>query len=106
MTVNELENILGVTIVGTPQEQRYQALLDIAIDYAKKYCNNPFEDAEGNPAFPTGVKIGFATLIKAFLENPAIQSQTLGPMSKSFFEGGTLKAAHKFLRPYRRIGFI
>lgn len=106
MQLSDLETALGITIVGTPQEARYQFLLDAAIDHVKRDCNNSFLDANGNLALPGGVKIGVATLVKAMTENPAVSSQSLGDMSKSFFEGGTYKAARRYWKPYRKVGFV
>ena len=72
-----------------------------AIEYASEYCKQPFED--GN--LPFGVEVAVDLLIKAMKENPGVQSQSLGDMSKSFFKNGTLDAARSYLKPYRRAGF-
>jgi hypothetical protein len=106
MTIDDLETALGISIVGTPQETRYQMLLDAAIDHVCQDCRRDFLDENGNLSLPAGVKMGVATLVKAMMENPGVQSQSLGDMSKSFFEGGTYKAARRYWKPYRKVGFV
>ena len=67
-------------------------------------CNNPvYVQVED---IPTGAQMGIAWMVKAMRENPNVSSQTLGDMSKSFFQGATYKAALKMLRPYRKAKFI
>ncbi len=106
MQLSDLEALLGVSVLGTSQEARYQAVLDAAIDHVKQDCQREFLDENGNLSLPAGVKMGVATLVKAMMENPGVQSQSLGDMSKSFFEGGTYKAARRYWKPYRKVGFV
>lgn len=105
MTLEELQAILGITIVGTPQQERYELLLAGAIDEVQAYCNQTFEDENGEVSLPPAIKVATANLTRAYTENPAVQSQRLGDMEKSFFEGGSMKAVFKTLKRFRRLVF-
>jgi hypothetical protein len=75
-----------------------------AVDFINHYCNRQFEDTAENP-LPPGIEVATEILIKAMKENPAVASQSLGDMSKSFFQNGTITAVKEYLRPYRKAGF-
>lgn len=104
MTVQEVADLLGITIPAE-QNARYEARLEAAVDHINAECGNQFSQADGTIDLPAGVKMGAALLVKAMGENPAVASQSLGDMSKSFFEGGTGKAAAVYWRRYRRAKF-
>jgi len=106
MTLSDLETLLGINITGTPQQARYEAVLAAAIDHVKQDCNRDFLDESGSLLLPVAVQMGVATLVKAMMENQSVQSQSLGDISKSFFEGGTYKAARRYWKPYRKVGFV
>lgn len=99
MKLEELKVRIGVT--DNSQDTVLAVRLDDAIDYAKSYCNNPFVDG-----IPPSVKKGIALMVKSMGENGNVSSQSLGDMSKSFFEGGTMKEAHTYFRPFRKVKFI
>lgn len=73
-----------------------------AIEHINTYCNQDFKDGE----LPFDIEIAVDMLVKSMKENPGVQSQSLGDMSKSFFEGGTYKAALKYMKPYRKVRVI
>jgi hypothetical protein len=98
MELQELEALLGIIIVGTPQEAAYAVKLAAAEQQALDYTKRT--------ELPAGASMGVAMLVKALGENPGVASQSLGSMSKSFFEGGSYKAALNYLRPYKRIRVI
>ena len=104
MQLGDLENLLGIK-VDDAQKPMYEARLGAAIDQASEYCNRDFKNDAGQLALPNGAKMGVAMLVKAMGENPSVQHQGLGDMSKSFFKNGTLDAARSYLKPYRRAGF-
>jgi Phage gp6-like head-tail connector protein len=104
MQLVDIENLLGIKI-ATEQTGIYSARLSAAIDQAKQYCNNPFVDDTGAENIPGGAKMGIALIVQAMGEKQNVQSQSLGDMSKSFFEGGTYKSALKYLKPYRKASF-
>ena len=104
MQLNDLKNLLGIEIAAE-QTAIYTARLAAAIDQAKTYCNNPFLDVDGNEAIPTGAQMGIALLVQAMGEKQNVASQSLGDMSKSFFQDGTKSAAKGYLKPYRKAGF-
>jgi hypothetical protein len=83
------------------QDSFLSVALEDALDYAKTYCNNDFSDE-----IPPAVKKGIALLVKSMNENSNVSSQSLGDMSKSFFEGATLREAHTYFKPYKRMKFI
>ncbi|MFD1206642.1 phage head-tail connector protein [Sporosarcina contaminans] len=102
MTIDELKIRLGIdpNEINAVRDAKLAADLEDAIDYAKEWCNNDFRKG-----LPPGVKRGIVKIIKAYGENPAVASQRLGDMSKSFFQGGTLQSAHADLRPWKRVRF-
>ena len=109
MQLTDLTNLLGITI-ATEQEPAYIARLSAAIDQAKTYCNNQFlvtaEDGTTSEVIPPGAQMGIALMVKAMGENQNVQSQSLGDMSKSFFQNGTFNAAAPYLKPYRKVKFV
>ena len=53
---------------------------------------------------PADVEIALDILATGMKQNPGIASQSLGDMSKSFFESGSYeKAAMSYLRPYMKL---
>lgn len=67
-----------------------------AIEHANKYCNQLWVDG----SLPFDVEVAVDLLITGMKEKQNVASQSLGDMSKSFFEGGTYKAAIGYLKPY------
>ena len=104
MQLVDVENLLGIQIVAE-QTAIFTARLSAAIDQAKTYCNNDFLDDFGVENIPTGAQMGIALIVQSMGEKQNVASQTLGDMSKSFFQGGTNAAAMKYLKPYRKAGF-
>lgn len=98
--LNELKVRLGISEADTSQDAILTVRLEDAIDYVKEYCNNQFTDG-----IPGGVKKAIALLVKASGENSNVASQTLGDMSKSFFQGASQKEANDYLKPYRKVRF-
>lgn len=72
-----------------------------AIAYVNKVCGQGFIDG----ALPPDIEVAVDIVTKAMKENPAVSSQSLGDMSKSFFKNGTHDAAMVYLRSYRKHGF-
>lgn len=72
-----------------------------AIEHASQYCRQTFEDGK----LPFDVEVAVDLLVTAMKEKSNVQSQSLGDMSKSFFEGATYRSAIKYLKPYRKAGF-
>ena len=106
MDISDLENLLQITIPTDEKSQLvYEARLYAAVDLAKEHCKNDFLDADGNEVIPLGAQMGIALIVQAMGEKQNVQSQSLGDMSKSFFEGGTFKAATLYLKPYRKVSF-
>ncbi|KOP82003.1 hypothetical protein AMS60_05600 [Bacillus sp. FJAT-21945] len=99
MELDELK--VRLKLSDTSQDEFLTVALEDAIDYVKKYCNNPFTDG-----IPPAVKKGITLMVKSMNENSNVSSQSLGDMSKSFFEGATMNEAHRYLKPYRRVRFI
>jgi hypothetical protein len=95
--------VLGGVTVPDGQDQVYQARLDAAINQAQEYCKRDFKDDEGVLDIPPGAKIGIALIVKSMTETQNVQSQSLGDMAKSFFEGGTYKSALLYLKPFRKM---
>lgn len=107
MILTDLEALLGIT-VAEPQKRMYEARLAAAIDHVSGECGERWTNKETGEIgeLPPGVQMGVALLVKAMAENPGVASQSLGDMSKSFFEGGTAKAAATYWKRYRRAKFI
>ncbi|NNV04634.1 head-tail connector protein, partial [Brevibacillus sp. MCWH] len=100
MTLDELKIRLKIPIEDTSQDAYLQNVLDDAIDYVKQYCRQSFDEG-----LSPNVKQAVAKLVKAYQENSNVASQSLGDMSKSFFEGGTMNEVHRLLAPYRKLLF-
>lgn len=98
MELSELKVRLKVT--DTSQDEFLSVALQDAIDYVKTYCNNNFADG-----IPGGVKKGIALIVKSMNENNNVASQSLGDMSKSFYQGATMNEAHSYFKPYRKARF-
>jgi len=94
MNLEDLKTRLKIT--DSSQDDYLKIALEDAIDYVKTYCDNTFDDG-----FPGGVKKAIALIVKSMGESSNVQSQSLGDMEKSFFEGGTMNEAHRYLEPYR-----
>ncbi|WPZ17795.1 head-tail connector protein [Geobacillus subterraneus] len=101
MTLEELKTRLKIPMEDTSQDDYLQAALEDAISYVKEYCRNDFVDG-----LPSGVKAAVAKLVKALQEDGRVASQSIGDMSKSFFEGGTMNEVHRLLQPYRKARFV
>ncbi|KHD86370.1 hypothetical protein NG54_03380 [Heyndrickxia ginsengihumi] len=99
MDLEELKRRLGIT--DNSQDGVLAERLEDAIDYAKTWCNNPFADG-----IPSGAKRGITLIVKSMGENSNVASQTLGDMSKTFYQDGTINEAHRYLRPYKKVRFI
>ncbi|USK61335.1 head-tail connector protein [Peribacillus asahii] len=101
MKLEDLKTRLKIT--DSSQDDYLKIALEDAIDYVKTYCNNPFTDS-----FPGGVKKAIALIVKSMGESSNVQSQSLGDMEKSFFEGGTMNEAHRYLEPYcvKKVKFL
>lgn len=104
MDLQELK--IRLKINDESQDEFLQVALDDAIDYAQRWCNNQFLDENGTLSLPPSVKKGVALIVKSMTENSNVASQSLGDMSKSFFEGATMREAEKYLRPYKKVRFI
>jgi len=96
MKLEDLKPRLKISTADTSQDDYLKVALEDAIDYVKTYCNNAFEEG-----LPSGVKKATALIVKSMGEASNVQSQSLGDMEKSFFEGGTMNEAHRYLEPYR-----
>jgi hypothetical protein len=101
MELQELADLLGITI-AVDQVAKYTARLSAAVDHINAECGERFTNADGDVELPASVKMGAAMLVKSMNENPAVASQSLGDMSKSFFEGGTYRAARDYWKRYVR----
>lgn len=106
MTLDELKIRLKIPIEDTSQDAYLQVALEDAIDQVQTYCNNQFLNENGELSLPPAVKQAVAKLVKAYQENSNVASQSLGDMSKSFFEGGTMNEVNRILAPYRKVRFI
>ena len=94
----EMKLRLGMSLEDVSQDAKLALEIADAIDYAQRYCNNDF--SEGLPMR------GIVLIIKGMRESSNVASQSLGDMSKSFFQGGTMMEANRFLRPYKRLKFV
>lgn len=98
MELDELK--VRLKINDSSQDAFLTVALDDAKSYAMEYCNDPFVNG-----IPSAVKKGIALMVRSMNENSSVSSQSLGDMSKSFFEGGTIKEAHTYFKPYRKVRF-
>ncbi|WP_026678212.1 phage head-tail connector protein [Fictibacillus gelatini] len=106
MELDELKTRLKISLSDTSQDAFLSVALEDAIDYTKTFCRQDFLDENGNMVLPSGVKQSITKLVKAYQENSNVASQSLGDMSKSFFEGGTMNEVHRLLKPYRKVRFL
>lgn len=101
MLLTDLELCLDIKI-APDKVATYQKKLDAAIEEAQTYCNNLFLDENGALKIPAGAQMGIALLVKGSFEQHNVQSQSLGDMSKSFFQGGTATVGYNKLNAYRK----
>ncbi|QIQ61209.1 head completion protein [Bacillus phage vB_BcM_Sam46] len=101
MLLTDLEACLDIKI-APEKEATYKKRLAAAINEAITYCNNDFKNAAGELDIPDGAQMGIALLVKGSFEQHNVQSQSLGDMSKSFFQGGTATAGYTKLNAYKR----
>ncbi|TQK41963.1 hypothetical protein FB479_11664 [Brevibacillus sp. AG162] len=107
MTVNDLQDCLGIVIVGTPQEGRYKKALEAAKSHVKQKCNNPFIDVNGKETIPEDVQMGVALVVKSMLEEHSVASNSInGQLTESFFQGATYEAAKQYWKAHRRVGVV
>lgn len=106
MELEELKIRNKLSLLDTSQDAYLSVALEDAIDYAEQYCNRSFKNSLGGYDIPPSVKKGIALMIKSMGESSNVASQSLGDMSKSFFEGGTMKEAHRYFAPYKLVKFI
>lgn len=100
MTLDELKTRLNIPLDDISQDEQLKIALADSIDYAKEWCNNDFRHG-----IPSGVKRALVTIVKSFSEDRTVQSQRLGDMAKSFYQGGSIKSAHEDMRPWKRVRF-
>lgn len=72
-----------------------------AIAHINGFCSPQFTDG----FLPPDVEIAVDMIVKSMKESQNVASQSLGDMSKSFFEGATYRSALNFLKPYRKVRF-
>lgn len=96
MSLEELKVRLKVS--DTSQDAYLDVVLDDAVEYVCDYCGNSFLNG-----LPGGVKRAITLLVRLTNENSNVASQSLGDMSKSFFQGQTFDEARDFLLPYRKL---
>lgn len=97
MTLDELKIRLKIPLNDTSQDAYLRVALEDAISFVKQHCRDDFVD--GLPGY---VKQAVAKMVKALQEDGRVASQSLGDMSKSFFEGGTMNEVKQLLEPYVR----
>lgn len=103
MDLQELKTRLKIS--DNSQDEFLTIALEDAIDYAKSWCNNQFLDESGSESLPPTVKKAVSLIVKSMSENSNVASQSLGDVSKSFFQGATMGEAHKYLRPFKKVKF-
>jgi hypothetical protein len=109
MKLDELKIRLKIPAQDSKQDEYLKVALEDAIEDVQKYCNDNFIDSEIEELkLPGGVKQAITKLVKAYQENSNVQSQSLGDMRKSFFEGGTMNEVTRLLKPYvkKKVRFI
>ncbi|WP_281998674.1 head-tail connector protein [Priestia flexa] len=109
MKLDELKVRLKIPAEDTKQDAYLTVALEDAIEDVQKHCNDSFIDSETDELkLPGGVKQAITKLVKAYQENSNVQSQSLGDMRKSFFEGGTMNEVTRLLKPYvkKKVRFL
>lgn len=102
MDLNELKDRLEISADDTKQDKYLKIALEDAIEAVQTHCKDSFIDLETKELkLPAGVKRAISKLVKAYRDkNGHVQSQSLGDMRKSFFEGGALNEVTRLLKPY------
>lgn len=73
-----------------------------AIAFINKQTGRTFVDGE----LPADIEVAVDILISGLDKDQTIASQSLGDMSKSFFQNGSATAAKEYWKSYRKAGFI
>lgn len=101
MNLEELKIRLKIPADNDKQDAYLGVVLEDAIEAVQDHCKDTFTDPDTNELkLPGGVKQAITKLIEAYQEKSNVQSQSLGDMRKSFFEGGSLNVVTKLLKPY------
>jgi len=109
MKLDELKIRLKIPAADDKQDAYLKVVLEDAIEDVQNHCNDSFIDSDTNELkLPGGVKQAITKLVKAYQENSNVQSQSLGDMRKSFFEGGTMNEVTRLLKPYvkKKVRFL
>lgn len=94
MTLDQLKVRMQVPLEDTSKDATYQAWLEDAIEIAQEKCGVPFETK-----LPSGVRRAIVLLVKGMNESN-VSSQSLGDMSKSFFQTNYYNEAMEILGEY------
>lgn len=94
MTVDDLKKRMKIPLDDISQDDYLEVTLEDVLDFVKRHCRSTFAGG-----LPGGVKRAIVLLVKA-VDESNVASQSLGDMSKSFFQGATYKQALELLEPF------
>lgn len=85
MTLDELKVRLDLTGKDNEQDVKLKLLLDDAIDFVKRACNQNFSDETGALKLPGPAKMAVTMLVDGELNHSnGVTSESIGGMSQSF----------------------
>ena len=79
-----------------------QEIKDALLDWVKVYCNNTFEDDDGNEVLPGGVTLFLNSGVAYTKAQTGIQSESLGKYSVTLTTDFP-ESMMRLLHPYRKL---
>lgn len=109
MNIERYEQLTG-KVVPEAQRVRITELLSLAAAFINTECGGCFLFPDGlggvKIILPLDIEPGVILLVKAFQSNPALASQSLAGMSKSFVQNGDYLAAAVYWKNYKKARFF
>ncbi len=98
MTVAEVKSILKIAD-GT-NDEAIELLIPLTEDFLRRKCKDEF--VEG---FPPGLRLAEVTIIRHFLKEKGVSSETIGEYSVQYF-GNLPSTVEAMIKPYRKTRFV
>lgn len=103
MTVEEVKALLRIQ---TNEHDSYlSAMIPLVEEYVQDYCNRDFKDAQGNVAYPGGVKMAIAQMCQYHMKASGVQSESLSRHSITYAQSYPSEITN-LLNTYRRPRFV
>lgn len=83
VSVEDVKTLLRIQ--GSQDDSYLEAVIPLAEEYVKSYCNQDFIDPEtGEPKYPGSVKLAIAKLCQLYMKDSGVQSESLARHSVTY----------------------